>query len=1151
MADYVHLHCHTGNSMLDGAMSVEALVDAVASMGMPAVALTDHGFMYGLPELQKACRAKGIKPILGCEAYFVPSVAEAREAKSRKRYHQLVLAKNDEGYRNLVRLISYAATEGFYNKPMIDFEHLAKYRDGLIVTSTCISGIISKTLLGETPETEGATQAVRLDAAEKIARWFKDTFGDDFYLEAHRHQIEDEERIIIGIKQIAARLDIPVTIANDCHYVEEGDHAFQDALTCIDRKLLLSDKTRFMIAHEQLSVKPANEMVALFPEFPGAGDVTMAIAEKCSAEIHFDGLNGTYHFPEFPLPPGAAGAFEHLRALCGPRFRTLYPDATPDVVARVKYELAQIKKAGFTDYFLIVADLVHGARALGVSVGPGRGSAAGSIVAYLLGITGIDPIEHGLLFERFINPERVSMPDIDLDFDDEERPRVFEYLRQRYGDERTSQVSTSLNLKPRKAILDFARVHGLTQAEALSVTKRFPDNPTVVVQPLATIMEVSHDVADVVAQKLQEDPRWARVFEYTAKAHDFPRNRGLHAAALLITPGPVQDYIPVQRVSTKEKDEAVSSVMTQYPGDLLDDFGLLKMDILGLKTLGVIKRAIELVEESGQTVDLVAAGMTDGNPFNDPAVYDLFQHGRTVGVFQFESPGMQQSLKKLKPTRFNDLVAMNALYRPGPMELIPDYIKRKHGQVAVAYPHPALEPVLEATYGIPVYQEQVMQMAQVMAGYSLGQADLLRRAMGKKKIKEMVAHRQTFRDGAAALHGLTEAQADVIFNTMEAFAGYGFNRSHAAAYSMLAYQTAYLKAYFPVEFAAGSIEKEDVAKRPQVLENVIREGFEVLPPDVNCSQGGFSVEREHGKPQIRFGLGSIKGVGKEGYRLVEERETKGPYASFDEFVGRAAPRLDALRALVQAGALDSLADVQFPNRATMFESAKELSEYHRQVRMLHAGKRKSAPTRKMVEVRPDWPPVMRLFQEKEVTGAFVSGHPLDPYREFIDAVNRRPNDVLSEKRYRYLTGVVTDTKSRKTKTGKPMYFVTFSDVTGDQELAMFGDTYERFSAHVGPEQAVFVVSRDGQGAFAGKYSVEAVMPLDDALADWTACVHLETASEEAALEAIALCDTHSGGAAELWITRGETTCRVPGMAIRPSKALLAALRPCGRLSLAF
>ena len=1156
MPEYCHLHCHTGHSTLDGAMSVEHLVDAVASMGMKAVALTDHGYVYGLPELQKVCRAKGVKPILGVELYLVPSVALARETKSRKRYHQLILAKTDEGYKNLIRLASWAATEGFYHKPLVDFERLLKHRDGLILTSTCMQGIIPRTILGDTPETEGLTQAMRLDKATEMTRWFVDAFGGDFYLEAHRHDIEDEERIIIGIQEIAKRLGVEVTTANDCHYVHEEDFDFQDALTCIDRKILVSDPTRYQIAHRHLSVKTPDAMIALLPEFPGAADVTMSIADKCSAEIHFDGEQGVYHFPTFPLPSGVGHAHEYLRSLCGRRFHELYPGAGPEVGARVRHELGVIQAMGFADYFLIVADLVAGARSLGVPVGPGRGSAAGSIVAYLLGITGIDPVEHRLLFERFINPERVSMPDIDIDFADEKRALVFEYLRKRYGSERTSQVSTSTNLKPRAAIRDFGRVHGLNMSETISVTKLFPDNPVLVGQPLREIMEASHDVREAVEAKTAESAAWARVFEHTEKAYNFPRGRGLHAAALLITPGPVEDYIPVQRKGKAkdqdaEVDVAGEGIMTQYPGDLLDSFGLLKMDILGLKTLSVIERAIELVEASGQTLDRVAAGMTDGNPFSDPAVYQLFQRGATVGVFQFESAGMQQWLEKLRPTEFNDLIAMNALYRPGPMDYIPDYVKRKNGEARAVYPHPALESVLADTYGIFVYQEQVMEGARVMAGYSLGQADLLRRAMGKKKLKEMVAHRETFRDGAERLHGLTSAQADEIFDTMETFAAYAFNKPHAAAYSMLAYQTAYLKAHYPVEFAAGSIEKEDREKRPQVLENVIREGYDVLSPDVNCSGGGFSVEREHGRPQIRFGLGSIKDVGAEGHQIVDVRERGGQFADFDDVVRRSAPRLNVLRSLIQAGALDSVQTTKYPNRATMFEAAKELTEHYRQVRLFHQGRRKSAPFYPPVKVRPEWPATMRLFQEKDVTGAFVSGHPLDPYREFIDAVKRREDDHMGGSHYRYLTGVVTAIKTRKTKTGKGMWFVTFSDGTKDHELTMFEDTHERYGAFVGPEQAVFVVAKNGKGSWAGKFSVEAILPLDEALGSWTACLHVETDSEAAERAVWEACEPCPSGAAELWTTIDGKTHRAPAISVSPSRALLAELRAIGPLTLAF
>ena len=1161
MPDFTHLHSHTGYSMLDGAMSPDQYVDAVKGMGMDACAITDHGYLYGLPEFQRACQAKGVKPILGVEAYFVDSVARVREAKDRQRFHQLLIAKSEEGVRNLYRLMSWASTEGFYSKPLIDFEQLKKHSEGLIATSTCLQGIIPKILIGGTPDMENASRAVRLDRALEVARWFKDVFGDDYYIEVHRHGIEDEERMLEALPLVAQKLDIKIVSANDCHYVEETDFEFQDAICCVGTKGYLADKSRFQIAHANLNLKTPQQMVDLLPEFPLAPDVTMEIADKIDANalIQFGGKDGNYLFPDFPLPPQFSDPHRYLTHQCAKRFQQLYPEADQETKDRVRFELAMIKQMGFSQYFLIVADIVQGAKDLGIAVGPGRGSAAGSIVAYLLGITGIDPIKYDLLFERFLNPSRVSMPDIDIDFADDRRGEVIDYIVERYGADHTSQVCNVMGMKARRAIQDFGRVLGLPKTQTLAITKKFPDDAVLTGKPLSKIVEASPDVADEYA-KAKDDPVLRKMFGWVEKAYNYPRNRGLHAAAILITPGPVEDYIPYQR---KDDKWPKTGIVTQFDGNELDDLGLLKMDILGLSTLSVIERCIELVEASGRTVDRQEAGMTETATFDDPKVYDMLKRGDNVGVFQFDKPHVRRYLQSMLPDNFHDLIALNALNRPGPQEYIPSYVKRKHGRGEVSYPHPLVEDILEPTYGIIVYQEQAMRVTQQLAGFTLAEADNLRRAMGKKKLKDMEAMKPKFFDGARE-RGVTEDIAAGVWSDLLEFANYAFNKSHAAAYAAIAYQTAYLKAYYPVEFTAALIEKGDLDERPKILETVREQGFEVRQPHINKSDAGFSVEwdEQGGDGAIRFGLASIKGVGAEAEKIIKARNLGGPFTSFDNLIDRAIPRQNALQALIQAGALDELFNKDMPNRCTLFEAVKPLTGHYRKVHSYRSGKRKSDPARPEIDIKPEWPITLRLFHEREVTGAFVSGHPLDPVREFVDAVRRDADTSLSQNEYRFFVGAITDINRRKTKKGDPMWWVKIHDGVQEAELPLFESTYDRFGAHVEDQRTVFVVGKNGKGSFRGKYSVEVLLPIEQAMEEWTQCIHVSVRDAKGAEAAFKVFEDFAEEAkivgdelhAEAWVTvkneHQNTTLMARHVRTKPTRTLLEALRKTGRVTLA-
>ncbi len=851
MCDFSHLHCHTQYSLLDGAARIKKLVAKASDLGQSALAITDHGNLFGVPEFYTSAQKAGVQPIIGCEFYLTPS--GMHDKSDRTRYHQVLLAKNEAGYRNLIKLSSLSYSDGYYYKPRLDKEILKKHSEGLIATTCCLQGEVLQNILkhGE-------------DEARRIFEWYIDVFGDDYYIEIQDHGIEDQKKCNEVLFRWASDYGTKVIATNDVHYVEQDDAAAQDVLLCLQTGKDLNDPNRMRFENDQFYLKSTEEMQASFQMLDavvrdGMLDTTREIVDKCNFELPM----GTLLMPHYPIPEAFNNDMDaYLRHMVFERAKVRYKEVTQTVVDRINHELGIIKTMGYAGYFLIVQDFTTAARDLGVSVGPGRGSAAGSAVAFCLGITNIDPLEYDLLFERFLNPERVSMPDIDIDFDDRGRGKVIDYVVQKYGRENVCQIITFGTMGARSVIRDVSRVLGVPLSEADRIAKLIPEGPKVDLDlAFNTVPEF---------KKLQKDPnpQIRNLMHYAQVLEGSARHTGVHAAGVIIAPGKVSDYVPIS-VAKSKGDEVVT---TQYDGKWVEEFGLLKMDFLGLKTLTIIEDALRLIKEN-RDIEIDVDTLT----LDDEKTYELFQRGDTVAVFQFESEGMREWMRKLQPTSINDLIAMNALYRPGPMDLIPNYIDRKHGRESVSYPHPILEGILQPTYGIPIYQEQVMQMAQEMGGYSLGQADLLRRAMGKKKQSEMDKQRIIFVAGASE-RDVEEKVANEVFDMMAKFAGYGFNKSHSAAYSLVAYHTAYLKANYPPEYMAAAMTNEmgDTKKLAIILEEARRLDIPVLPPSVNKSLSYFNVE--DGK--IRMGMGAIKGAGLAAIEsIIETRNSKGNFTT--------------------------------------------------------------------------------------------------------------------------------------------------------------------------------------------------------------------------------------------------------------------------------
>ncbi len=1072
MPEFIHLHNHTQFSLLDGATSIEAMMAKAKADGQKGVALTDHGNMFGAFKFVAEAEKHGIKPIVGCEFYLVEDRHRKSFSRSKGeqdvRYHQLLLAKNAQGYQNLIKLCSLGYIEGFYSKyPRIDKELVAQYHEGLIATSCCIGAEIPQTILkGD------------IEKAEKLLKWWIDLFGDDFYIELQRHRglenidgtgmsQEDVNQVLLGF---AKKYGLKVIATNDSHYLDEDDAQPHDILLAINTGSHLEDTDRFRFPSTDFYFKTQEEMNRLFADVPQAVDYTMEIYDK----VEKLSLKRDVLLPAFPVPPEFDSQDAYLRHLTMEGARRRYgAPLPPEVQERLEFELKVIIESGYSGYFLIVQDFTKVARELGVWVGPGRGSAAGSAVAYCLGITNVDPIEYDLLFERFLNPERVSMPDIDIDFDDEGREKVINYVVEKYGRNNVAQIITYGTMAAKLSLRDVGRVMNIPLNKVDEVTKTFPQALGVSLRDVLAEPDLPQKLKD----KLQpDDLERAYKFRELAKSNDevaemirnaarlegSVRNTGIHACGIVITPDDITNYVPV--AVSKDADLLV----TQFDNSVAEDAGLLKMDFLGLKTLTIIKDACRIVEQVyGVRID------PDQIPLDDEKTYKLFQRGETIGLFQYESPGMQKYLRELKPTRFEDLIAMNALYRPGPMAYIPDFIDRKHGRQPITYDLPAMEEYLKETYGITVYQEQVMLLSQKLAGFSKGQADALRKAMGKKKKKILDEMYPLFIEGGVQ-RGHPKEVLEKIWKDWEAFASYAFNKSHSTCYALLAFQTGYLKAHYPAAFMASVLthNKNSTDKLHFFLRECRRMGIEVLGPDINESQSDFTVNQ---KGQIRFGLSALKGVGEGPVEaILEEREKNGPFGSIYDLVRRLDLRRinrKVMEALALGGAFDCFEEI---DRSQYFAPSDKYGSFIEHLlrygQAVQAQKAQSAmslfggtdevlvPEPPVPQTEP-WPLIDKLEREKEVAGIYISGHPLDEYRMEVEHfTNCTLDQVLDQPPGRTLrvAGIVTKARHRISQRGTGYGNFAISDFNGTLEFSLFQDDYQKFKSWFEVGQCLFI-----------------------------------------------------------------------------------------------
>ncbi|HCM36903.1 MAG: DNA polymerase III subunit alpha [Candidatus Wildermuthbacteria bacterium RIFCSPLOWO2_02_FULL_47_9c] len=1048
---FTHLHIHSHYSLLDGLPKIDQLLDRVQELGMDSVALTDHGNLYGAVEFYKKAKERSIKPILGCEMYV------AREGMLDKRpgvddtiYHIILLVKNAQGYKNLIKLLTRAHLEGFYYKPRVDETLLAKHAEGLIALSACLAGKISQLIL-----------ANKMEEARNAALNYEKMFGrGNFYLELQRHPNISEQTKVNGVLlEISKTTGIPVVATADSHYLRKEDAEAQDVLMLINTNAKRDDPERLSMKGEDFSLKSAQEMTELFSDIPEALENTQKIAAACNAELELH----KNLLPEFPLPEGKT-ADEYLRELClaGLEAKPQYKDSK-EARDRLGYELDVIRQTGFAAYFLIVQDFVNWAKQNRIVVGPGRGSAAGSLVAYLLKITNVDPLRYNLLFERFLNPERVSRPDIDLDFADTRRDEVIEYVAQKYGRDRVAQIITFGTMASRAVVRDVGRALGYEYGYCDRVAKLIP---------FGYSLAQSLEQVDDFRQLYESDEQAKRLIDLGKKLEGVARHASTHACGVVISSDPLDERVPLQHPTQNDV-----SIVTQYEMHSVEDIGLLKMDFLGLKNLTIIEETLKRIYAiHGKNIDI------DAVPLDDPKVYTLLRQGDTTGVFQLESGGMRRYLRELKPSAFEDIIAMVALYRPGPMELIPDYIARKAGKKEIVYLHPKLEPILRNTYGIAVYQEQILQVARDLAGFSYGEADILRKAIGKK-IKGLLEEQKAKFVERAIANGTSKKIAEKVFDFIEPFASYGFNRSHAACYATIAYQTAWLKANYPLEFMSALLtsERADVERTAFLIEETRKMGIEVLPPDVNESFAFFSVVPE--KKQIRFGLLAIKNVG-EGIvaSIIQERKEHGPYLSIHDFVSRVATKdlnKKSMESMIKAGVFD-----QFGERNQLLHNMERLLGIARENQKNKTNGQKGlfdahfAPSEKTsfaLEAAEPAKETEMLSWEKELLGLYVTSHPLKGIKNILESRalairsleeavqeihNTRYKFQFSRQRERLrIGGIISSVKRIVTKAGKPMLFMRVEDLTDRIEVVVFPSVIERYPSALQENKIVFITGR--------------------------------------------------------------------------------------------
>lgn len=1061
MAEFTHLHLHTQYSILDGASNVDQLMERVEKTGMKSVAITDHGNMYGVMHFFNAAKKKGIKPIIGCEVYVAArSRKEKREKIDRAGFHLVLLAKNKTGYHNLSKIVSKGYLEGFYYKPRVDKELLKEYREGIIASSACLGGEVPQAVL------RGGKEKGR-----EVAKEYKEIFGDDFYLELQRHGQDDQEPVNQVVLEIAREENIKVVCTNDVHYIRKEDHDAHTILIHLNTGKDLGDDIDLHYTGQEY-LKTPEEMEELFEDIPEALQTTQEITGKIEEyELERDVI-----LPVFPLPEGFDNENEYLRYLTYEGAKKRYDELTDEITERLDHELGIIENMGFPGYFLIVQDFINKARDMDVIVGPGRGSAAGSAVAFCVGITNIDPVEYNLLFERFLNPERVNMPDVDVDFDDDGRERVLNYVIDKYGEDKVAQIVTFGSMAARSSIRDVARVLELPLPKADALAKMVPEGPGVSLKNLLK--------NDLEIKKIKEEGEEleADTLKYAGILEGSVRQTGTHACGVIIGPEDLMEHIPL--ATAKDSNMPV----TQYDGKYVESVGMLKMDFLGLKTLSIIKDALENIKlRYNEDIDI------ENIPLDDQKTYQLFQEGNTIATFQFESAGMREHLKKLKPSNIEDLIAMNALYRPGPMDYIPTFIARKHGQEAVEYPHEMLTEILKPTYGIMVYQEQIMQTAQIMGGFTLGSADLLRRAMGKKKMEIMEKMKKDFVKGAIEKNNISEKKANDVFAVMQEFAKYGFNRSHAAAYSFIAYQTGYLKAHYPAEYMAAVLTHNinDIKKVTFFIEECQHMGIPVLGPDVNESVANFTV---NDKGEIRFGMVAVKGVGEAAVEaLIEERHENGPYKHILDLIKRVnlqSVNRKALESLATAGAFDNFEGThraqylyrEHPEDTTFMDKlAKHGQAYQRSLQTTQQSLFGGTEEVEIADPQlPQCEPMSKLQQlkeEKEMIGFYISGHPLDEYKVEIQNLTTTTIEELDGNMEKFrnrevvFSGMVIDAATKKTKKGNDFGIMTLEDYTGSIKLMLFSEDYLKNKHFLEKGQFVMVWAKV-QGRFYDQTQLE-------------------------------------------------------------------------------
>mgnify|MGYP002601836359 CR=1 FL=1 len=1034
---FVHLHVHTEYSLLDGACRVKELARRAKELGQTALAVTDHGVMYGAVSFYRACLAEGIRPIIGCEVYVAPRSRFDREHGIDNEYsHLILLCKNDVGYRNLCYLVSCGFTDGFYVKPRIDWALLHEHAEGLICLSGCLAGYLSRHIVADDYE-----------GAKKKALELRELFGEDFFLEIQDHGIPDERKAALGLRRLSRETGIPLVVTNDAHYINKEDARNQDVLLCIQTGKTVDDPDRMKFSSPELYLKSEEEMRALFPEEPQAADVTEEIAARC----HYDFEFGHYHLPEYKLPEGETDSFAYLTRLCREGYVRRYGETgTSEMEAQLRYELDMIHRMGFVDYFLIVWDFVHYAKSHGIPVGPGRGSAAGSMVSYTLGITDVDPIRYSLFFERFLNPERVSMPDIDMDFCVRRRGEVIDYVTRKYGANHVAQIVTFGTMAARMAIRDVGRALNLSYAETDAVAKQVPSGPGALNMTLDEALKLSKPLKDMY----ESDEKVKNLIDTARALEGMPRHASTHAAGVVITHRPVYEYVPL---ATND-----GNPVTQYTMTTLEELGLLKMDFLGLRNLTVLEDAAKLVRrrEPDFSIDTI--------PMDDPAVFDMLAAGKTSGVFQLESAGITGVCAALRPKSLEDITAVIALYRPGPMDSIPKFLECSQHPEKIRYKHPKLEPILGVTYGCMVYQEQVQQVFRELAGYSLGQADVIRRAMSKKKHAVIDAERVAFIHGdpvrnipGCVANGVPEDVAGSIYDEIVDFANYAFNKAHAVSYAFVTYRTAYMKRNYPHEYMAALLTSV-LDNTPKVTEYIAecRElGIRLLPPDINASDADFTVENG----DLRFGLVAIKGVGRGLIQtLMREREIGGPFTAFDEFCRRMNGHdlnRRAAESLIRAGCFDRMG---YKRKALMQSVDRVLGGAASESRMNLTGQMnlfstpddggELADTTQLV--LPDVEEFTRaelMAMERETTGLYLTGHPMDAYRALAQQAKAAPmGDILASfhapddatHRYRdgqrvVIAGICTASRERATRKNTRMAYLQLEDDSGSMEVIVF------------------------------------------------------------------------------------------------------------------